>query len=103
MWFRREKQESNQLYLGLALLILCCGLLVMNVRRLRADLAAGDAAGMRIEAVFFALGIACIAYFIWVIAAAYRTYVRALKQAKERPINNFRIYFLVRQDFSAIR
>ena len=33
----------------------------------------------------------------------YRSYNRALKQAKERPINNFRIYFLVRQDFSAIR
>lgn len=33
----------------------------------------------------------------------YRSYNRALKQAKERPINNFRIYYLVRQDFSAKR
>ena len=71
---RREKQENLQIFVGLALLILCCGLLVMNVRRLRADLAAGDAAGMWIEAVFLAVGIGCIGFFIWLIAAAYRTY-----------------------------
>ena len=74
MRFRREKQEIIQIFVGLALLILCCDLLAMNVRRLRADLAAGDAAGMRIEAVFLAIGIACIVYFIWFIATAYRTY-----------------------------
>ena len=33
----------------------------------------------------------------------YRSYNRALKQAKERPYYNFRVYYLVRQDFSAIR
>ena len=73
MRFRREKQENIQIYVGLALLILCSGLMVSSVRRLRADLAAGDVAEIWIDAVFFALGIACIAYFIWLIAAAYRT------------------------------
>ncbi|MBR0231101.1 MAG: relaxase/mobilization nuclease domain-containing protein [Clostridia bacterium] len=33
----------------------------------------------------------------------FRSYNRALKIAKERPYTNFRIYYLVRQDFSAQR
>ena len=33
----------------------------------------------------------------------FRSYNRAMKIAKERPYTNFRIYYLVRQDFSAQR
>ena len=33
----------------------------------------------------------------------FRSYYRAMKIAKERPYTNFRIYYLVRQDFSAQR
>lgn len=33
----------------------------------------------------------------------FRSYDRAMKIAKERPYQNFRVYYLVRQDFSAGR
>ena len=33
----------------------------------------------------------------------FRSYNRAMKIAKERPYQNFRVYYLVRQDFSAGR
>ena len=33
----------------------------------------------------------------------FRSYSRAMKIAKERPYQNFRVYYLVRQDFSAKR
>ena len=33
----------------------------------------------------------------------FRSYNRAMKIAKERPYQNFRVYYLVRQDFSAKR